>query len=392
MLSNIDNSASGLSYHLPRTLLTLQLQPYGRRAQDVVAELTRAEAAAAGEKGVVRVSARIDGQVQSVLVNKDGALENDLVTSLRLVSATPDHVADLAYNYVLQYDPNAVFSDRVCMGVDEKGLLRYVQASTKDETANIIVSIAKFAARLAGPQGFTVGGAPQSLGQPLILKIDPYDESDQRAVSKAIGERFPELAGRFQFKVDDLPRARAPKGREACPLDRICYRTVVPVRVGLLDRASRGNSFRYAMVANLSEVNNIDVQRAFFVEKVTRLGFVSGMLAYAHIDKPSEALAVAKVPLTVYDAIVTSALAAPSQFVSQILPADRATLASLIALQERTAQDATELQGKLQDLRNDLPVGSAPTPTPEENARFRIACPGPVRSDTPVASVGSGGK
>src|SRR5262245_34922493 len=82
LLSNLDETAPGLNYHLPRTLLTLTFEVLGRQANDVVAVLTPAEVEAAGPNGVVRVSARIDGQTRTVLVNNKGALANQLVTSL----------------------------------------------------------------------------------------------------------------------------------------------------------------------------------------------------------------------------------------------------------------------------------------------------------------------
>src|SRR5262245_21775620 len=384
LLSSLDETAPGLNYHLPRTLLILKFEVLGREANDVVTELTPAEVEAAGP-GVVRVSARIDGQTHSVLVNKQGALANRLVTSLRLVDATPDHVADLSYNYVLQYNPNAGASDRVCMGVDEKGLLNYVEAATKDETANIIVSIAKFFGRIAGPGAFTVSGTLQKLND-FTITIDPYDERDRRSVGKMINERFPELGDHFEFAVEGFPQTKAPSSRDSCPVDRICYRTVVPVRVGLFDRRSKRSSVRYAMVANLSEVNTIDVRRALFIEKVTRLGFTDGVLSYARINKPSEALEAAKLPLTVYDAVITSALAAPGQFLGQIKPgADPNTVLGIINLQAQTATQINELLDQLQRLREATPPNGQPGQPPSGNTPFQITCAGP-------ASKAAGGK
>ena len=53
--------------------------------------------------------------------------------------------------FTLQYQPRIFAEDRVCIGVDEKGLLQFVQAQVTDKTGDIIVSIAKLAGRLTGP-------------------------------------------------------------------------------------------------------------------------------------------------------------------------------------------------------------------------------------------------
>ncbi len=358
--------------------MRIKVEALGLKQGDTVVELTPAEAEAAGQSGVVRVMARIAGERRSVLVSRTGALANNVITSLELTSATPEQVADLSHSYVLQYRPNAVYSDRVCMGTNDRGLLQYVEAGTKDETGNIIVSIAKLAGRFAGTQPFTTTGVPQKISE-IELTVDPYNNADRLAASRTIDDHFPEFQGRFRLLVENTPRPKDPSLRGTCPVGSICYRTIVPVRIGLFDAGTNRNSVRYVNVAN-AEINNIDVTRAFMVEKVTRFGFTDGMLSYAVIRKPSEMLETAKLPLTVYDAMLTSALAAPGRFLNEIKPgATTAEVAAILTQQAMATEEITKLQLELARLRQDSPPDQPlRTPAAEAVAKFQIACAGPA--------------
>jgi hypothetical protein len=385
-----DRLASGFSYSLPKTILTVTIEAWGHRATEAVATLNASEIAATGDGGVVRTMALIDGERRSVLVDKDGKLAEDIVTSLRIANITSEQVADLSHSYVLQYNASSFASDRVCAGVNEKGLLSYVEAATKDETANIIVSIAKFAGRLAGPSLFVAGaGAPQKFDD-LQLKMDPYSEADRRAAAQTISERYPSFKGRIQLFVDTPRKPKTGIKPDICPPGRVCYRTAVPMRVALHDKASRKTSVRYATVANLAEVSNIDVTRALFVEKVSRLGFSDGMLQYATIRKPSEALELARLPMTVYDAILTSALAAPGQFAREIIPgASPEHVLEVLTAQAAAANDIDLLRKDLARLREDIGANEQPgTVKTETVALLRLSCKFSDLNEKPKAGGG----
>jgi len=353
--SEYDAFESGLSYYLPKTLLTINIEAIGYPEGTPVAELTAEQSTAAGQTGAVLVEAQIDGINQSVLVNNKGQLADEFVTSLRLGAVEPVQVADVNYNYVLQYQADVLFSDRICMGVDEKSLLKFVEAATKDETGNVVISIAKFVGRIAGPGAFTTAGAPQKLESTITTQIDPYNVDDIAAVDRAINARFPKFHGRFRFNVEGAGKFDQPHHLTACPKNKICYRTRKMVRIGLGDYQTQNASMQYAEVVNRAEVHTIDVTRAFMVEKLTRLGFSNGTLEKVVIEKPSEALETAKLPLTVYDAVMTSALAAPGRFLGQITPGMDATeVLTILESQRLTVVAANNLRKELNQLRNDL--------------------------------------
>src|SRR5215510_7624627 len=156
--SRTDTSEPGLKYFLPKTLVTIEIVPLGYAATAKVAELSTSEREAAMAAGSIRVQTKVSGRTYTVLVDSTGALLEPLVTGLQLRLPDPDKaelvVPDARAGLVLQYQSSPLSTDRVCIGVNENSLLQFAEAKVKDETGNIVVSIAKFAGRLAGPGAF----------------------------------------------------------------------------------------------------------------------------------------------------------------------------------------------------------------------------------------------
>ena len=281
-------------------------------------------------------------------------------------------VADAKHAYILQYQPNVFATDRICMGVSSDSPLQFVEAAVKDETGNIVVALAKFAGRLGGPGAFTPSiPAPGVIkGREVRLKIEPLDALDQQSVERAIDMNFPRLGGRISFRTKDAEQFTF-KGKQNCPNNSVCYRTLVPVRMTLRDKHTGQFTFAHADVANRAATHRIDVTRAFLVEKITKLGVDNRILTSAVVRKPSEALATAQLPLTVYDSLLTSALAAPGNFVGTVTGSNaQEKLAEQLRLQAKTLGELVTIQSDLRKLREDseTPVADA------ADQAFRITC------------------
>ena len=350
MLNSENVNQDGLLYYLPKTIVTLTINAYGHVTK------TDGDAAAGG----------LDSYVEHI-------------DDIRLETVTPVEIADRSRSYSLSYDPNIASHDRVCMGVSDKGLLQYVEGAAEDKTGDIIVSLAKLAGRLARPGAFATTVAIDDykknyfLVKTITLDIDPLDRTHWHQVNHAMYAAFGSIARKHSFKVEDADQLmRDAREPDTCPLNSVCYRSRVPVRF-TLGTGSGATSSLYKEVINRRVTGHIDVSRALLVEKITRLNFSSGVLTGVNIRKPSEGLALAKLPLTVLDAITTSALAAPGSFVGQIgsggLASAQAT--SLISQSASNATSIVNLQTQLASIRN----GDLGAEQPADNAiPFKLNC------------------
>jgi hypothetical protein len=335
VLESQELSDEGLIYYLPKTVVTLTITGYGRQTTS--------------ETGVE-------------ITNK----------YLRLDQVKTTEIADTTRGY----SRSALSTDRVCMGVKPNGLLQTVEAAADDKTGDIIVSVAKLFGRLGGPGAFAgkVAVVEKVPFRTIDVSLDPLDRTQWLMVDRAVAQAFPDVANARGYKFgvegyDQLIRdATAP---DFCPVGSVCYRTKTPVRVSLGDTSSI-----YVDIVNRRVTGHIDVTRALMVEKITKLGFSDGVLTSVRIRKPSEALAVAKLPLTVVDAVLTSALAAPGAFLGNLSPglspADAKALYSDAAV---SAEKIAVIQDKLQEIREgDL------TTTSGVAAELEVKCV----ADTPI--------
>lgn len=383
LTSNYDSLGSGLRYYLPKTLVTIKIIPVGIIVNTPVTELSKEEKELVDTEGAVRKEIEIAGRYYNVLVKKDGTLAGNLITDLRLeISRKPEKSEDFVENVPdpdtglsLNYQPSVLATDRVCIGVTENSLLSFAQVKVKDETSNIAISIAKLAGRLPGLGAFANMQIEQKKLTPEItLKIDPLDKQDWKAVEQAINIHFPYFRNQYRFSAKDieyfLPSYK--DGPTTCPENSLCYRTKAPLRMTLKHKHSGRATVTYATVVNRAVTHNIDITRAMFVEKVTLLHFKEGVLDTVKIDKPSEALEAAKLPLTLYDAVVTSALAAPGNFIGNITsnPTQQEAYKSLITQYQTNLANINTINTHLRGIRDaDLTQISD-----EATALFNLTC------------------
>jgi hypothetical protein len=107
------------------------------------------------------------------------------------------------------------------------------------------------------------------------------------------------------------------------------------------------------------------------VDKITLLMFDKGVLKDVKIKKPSEALAVAKLPLTVIDAIMTSLLAAPGNFLANASGFSAEQRATYVQQALTNAQNVAALQQQLQDIAEN---GDVVEGRFNDSTAFKVTC------------------
>jgi len=250
---------------------------------------------------------------------------------LVLTIGEPEYIADERYTYLLQYRPNAFASDTAELTVDAKtNLLQTVNSTAEDKTSQVIVELAKAAAKAAML-------AQAAAGEEIVIlerKIDPADDNavaalvrdmnvvakghathmynknncsninqaDNKLVDKCASYATLKQGPNISFVV------RKPTPLEAEPADcsvGVCYRAPAPYGVEFVFNGQ----YAYGTIVNLPNDRPAVVlpfQRSAFVKRVNNADFENGMLKKAHFEKPSEALEVASLPEAVIDAIFTS--------------------------------------------------------------------------------------
>jgi hypothetical protein len=274
-------------------------------------------------------------------------------------------IPDLKERFVLTYSSNPLFYDRYCVLTSANGLLSSVEYATEDKTPNVVLALSELGRKLG--TGFaTVRDQPLGAADAPVtsatVTFNPFDPVETDAAAQVINNSFgkkviteettnasgqkvvtKKLVNRVdvKFNFPELRYFGSNQDSRKCRGDGgLCFRTKVQTPMRLWDAvAGSWTTSVLVDVVNPYYVGHFDMDRAFLVEKVVRLGFNNGALNQVIMRKPSEALQAVKLPLAVVDAV----LAVPANFMSTAAGNTQAINDQLQA--QRAAID--ELQSKL---------------------------------------------
>lgn len=326
----------------------------------------------------------------------------------------PQSDADPGARYVLRYRPSALSDDQVCFAVGPNGSLSAVQFAAADRTADVVQRLAETAAVVAGLPG-------GDLGDPLRLNVtgrvkvvyedkpfvtlsfnpDSSEEIDGARVTlrNALIARLQEVAGepdlakahlpeKFAFKsvrfaeseqreitdnTQSLFRFEAPGGPSArAPLpDKVggvVFRMSAPRRVTF---KPAGGVEREAVVIlpDPSTTAWLPVDRARFVRKTTNLTLRDGALVAYEVNKPSEAYAVASLPLEVAGAVIET----PARFFASIGNSFRSQSGLL-----RARADVVKAEAELEKVKQGEAIQIADAKDAKASAKIGSAIAAPA--------------
>lgn len=200
----------------------------------------------------------------------------------------------------------------------ENGLLKQISSVNVDRTGDIAIALAQDLALLRE--------GPVTTTDSRTFTFDPYDAEDARRQNKLMQDVF---GSKTCVEVEIEPGVWSPGcpkslrygGSEATGQHRsptpsfalgqaekipgIWYRRALPRRVhGVLE----GNQYSVAQLlfANAGPIYRVDIDRTAFVTRETQISFANGEPTSVSVKKESEALAVAKLPVSIVSAYVGS--------------------------------------------------------------------------------------
>jgi hypothetical protein len=248
------------------------------------------------------------------LSDDDGALQVQL--------DQPISIADPANTYLLRYQPSSLSDDTVEIDLDPStGLLTQINLTAADRTDDIIIEIAKSAALIfeatteaEGRQIFSrlFDPSDETATQELVEDMNRVaieDAAVQRkskcpAAGTTTCDRYASVAAGLTpitLTIAEPPPYPAPVAD--CSIG-VCYRLAMPYRFRVEFGGSGYSVEEVQSLTNAMPPIPIDLARASFVTKVTTIDFAAGQLDKVHVDKPSEALELASLPIRVVSAFL----------------------------------------------------------------------------------------
>jgi len=238
-------------------------------------------------------------------------------TSYSITTATVS-VPDNRYTMQVGFALSPLSNDDIKV-IYDKGLLKQVSAIADDRTTDVVLAIAKDLTLLRNATA-----APAPTETIMRFQFDPYNAAQAAAVNRQIAKSVggtesscveveihpgvwsPGCGNHSMALGASVALDTDPPNYEAAPFTRkpgIYYRRGMPRTVHTMLRGKEVET-RQMLFANDGPIYRVDVKRTMFVKRETVIDFTDGELVSVSVKKPSEAVAVATLPVAVVDAYV----------------------------------------------------------------------------------------
>lgn len=297
-----------------------------------------------------------DSIVFCALKKNGGAIQENaqvplaLLRTYSLVYGDTQTIPDRSAGYVIDYDESIWSSDKLVIDITSDGLLDKINFKAKDQTGEIILKVVEAVIETAkavisfGPAATPEAKTAASEEEKKCLKFrykalspvtalesifDPQDSDDEERINGDITQII--AAARVAKTYRDLP-LKVERPRKSLQVDiisslvsdkntpptvsaeerqsvsssckeGICYRPAEPFHF-VIKEDDREIHRQTRLLPVQNRIAHIDISRAALVEKITVIDFENGMLKQVDIQKPSEALAIASLPVEILKAIV----------------------------------------------------------------------------------------
>ena len=245
----------------------------------------------------------------------------------------------------------------------QSGLLQSITSTNVDQTLAIIKALAEAAGTFRASES-------ASKEPDFVITFDPFDPEDAARANRVLRKKYPHSCIEVEI-LDSHWSAGCGKGSlgysAAYPERKFEVESALPPKApGVYYR----RAFNYRVhtrfngkpqglttesFANLSPILRLDVDRSAFVTRKTTIVFTDGEPTQYMVDKPSELLELAKLPVAIVKAYVGGVVSAFSEH-TKIQNAR----ASLLSAQATALNNETKLFKALQDReqRGNLSLGA----------------------------------
>ena len=287
--SHLENNSDGSGfYYLPKKLITVELNRSDRFKV---------------------CTYEIDG------VNKQSKEQIEPKFEAQFVKETT--VPDYDYGYSIDYDKSLFSKDKLTIDISKDGLLDKIYFKAEESTDKIIIKTVEVAGKAIVLPYIPAERVPITIGANCTVNeddkpsrvaqitFDPLEPDGLKVVQDSINmmtENNIDISIQKSYE-DYVPENNVHKAEKSSCSEGICYR---PLKHYDLVFTKSGTEYyrNHLLLPAKDTILSIDVSRAIFVEKITKIDFEDGLLTQVDIDKPSEALAVVTLPLEILNSII----------------------------------------------------------------------------------------
>lgn len=224
------------------------------------------------------------------------------------------YVPDSDYEYAAQPSFSPFSHDDVEITLEKEkdtdrptGLLSKVEFTTDEKSDEFILKLIETAKEVAKISEFIPAAnyesyTPDKLQLVYTGSFDPLSSSSRFRMNVLLKRFNTDIS--IHLEARDRQRYEDKLALASSCKSSICFRK--PISIPIIFKSNGIEFLRTSvLLPDKSVIGGIDVTRAAMVKKVTSIDFKEGMLASVNVDKPSQALAAAEIPLSIAKAILS---------------------------------------------------------------------------------------
>ncbi len=285
-----ETTGTGLAYYLPKGLLKISI------IEDIAPEAgstplaNQAATNSPGAKAQTDAPTNFSTTGTNATTASPAAAPSVMKTNVS-VTVDVELVPDRVQRFLLRATPSVMSDDYVKLRVSN-GLLETVTITNTDQTVGIVSNLALAAIEFYRSATFMAAGGAER--RTNIYFIDPFTE---RGSFAATAKRQFGVDLDFTDFTSTLP---TPNATDA---SGVFYKPLEAYRFAW--RSPAGNGAGIVFLPNSSPILSLQVRRATGVSQASIFSFQQGIPIETTLNKPSQALALSSLPLTIARSVVT---------------------------------------------------------------------------------------
>lgn len=207
-------------------------------------------------------------------------------------------IPDISQRYYLTYSQSFNSNDNILFELESKNFLKKIKIESEDVTDELIVKISDIVTQTVKMSTVSPGDGEEASIDTIKTLYYITNQKDEQLDEELLKYKMKVNVKKFSFN-GEVQQSNYKKKK----FDGIIYRPIIPYLVEINNE--KGELIKSSLVyLPDNDVVEFDISRASFVKKVTEVDFDNGSISKFSINKPSQSLELASVPVEVLKSII----------------------------------------------------------------------------------------
>lgn len=207
-------------------------------------------------------------------------------------------IPDISQKYYLAYSQSFNSNDNIQFEFDTKNFLRKVKIESEDVTDELIVKISEIATEAVKMTTVFPGDKEEAKIDTIKTMYYSINQKNEKLDNEILEYKMKVNVKKLSLEGDVTTSSNTIKH-----IKGILYRPIIPYLIEITNEKNESIKSQVAYLPD-DQIVEFDITRASFVKKVTEIDFENGSISKFSINKPSQSLELASIPVDILKSII----------------------------------------------------------------------------------------